>query len=116
MSFTHAKGGNSGFRNKFFFRAMELAHPLKIIRPFSIMAPYLATILETCEQNDSQQGFIMKLQEEFSGAASGKEMLSVLTRREQEIYQFICMNLTNKEIGNRLFISEKTVKRHIANL
>jgi DNA-binding NarL/FixJ family response regulator len=39
-----------------------------------------------------------------------------LTRREKEIIQLICDGLTNKEIADRLFISERTVVGHKSNL
>jgi len=39
-----------------------------------------------------------------------------LTPREQEILQLIAAGLTNQEIGNRLFISPQTVKKHTGNI
>jgi DNA-binding NarL/FixJ family response regulator len=39
-----------------------------------------------------------------------------LTRREKEILQLICDGLTNKEIADKLFISERTVIGHKSNL
>lgn len=41
---------------------------------------------------------------------------SELTRREQEIVELICQQLTADEIGEKLFISTKTVNGHKANL
>jgi DNA-binding NarL/FixJ family response regulator len=41
---------------------------------------------------------------------------AALTAREQEILQLIGEGLRNREIANRLFISEATVKTHINNL
>jgi DNA-binding NarL/FixJ family response regulator len=38
------------------------------------------------------------------------------TRREKEILQLICDGLSNKEIADRLFISERTVVGHKSNL
>jgi DNA-binding CsgD family transcriptional regulator/tetratricopeptide (TPR) repeat protein len=37
-----------------------------------------------------------------------------LTRREQEVLDLVCENLTNAEIADRLFISEKTVDSHVS--
>ncbi len=39
-----------------------------------------------------------------------------LTRREREILRLICDGLSNKEIADRLFISERTVIGHKSNL
>lgn len=39
-----------------------------------------------------------------------------LSRREMEIAQAVCGCLGNKQIGEKLFISEKTVKSHISNI
>ncbi|MHB2018117.1 MAG: response regulator [Candidatus Xenobia bacterium] len=42
--------------------------------------------------------------------------LEQLTEREREVLALIGMGLNNKEIGLKLFISEPTVKTHVANL
>lgn len=39
-----------------------------------------------------------------------------LTRREYEVLTLIAEGLNNKEIGESLFISEKTVKNHVSNI
>ncbi len=39
-----------------------------------------------------------------------------LSRREMDIAQAVCECLSNKQIGDKLFISEKTVKSHISNI
>lgn len=41
---------------------------------------------------------------------------TVLSQREKQILRMISRGYTNKEIANRLFISEKTVKNHITNV
>ena len=38
------------------------------------------------------------------------------TMREVEVLQLISEGLVNREIGQRLFISEETVKRYVRNL
>ncbi|GAU70516.1 putative two-component response regulator [Streptomyces sp. NBRC 110611] len=44
------------------------------------------------------------------------EALSGLTAREREILALIGEGLTNRQIGRRLYLSEKTVKNHISRL
>lgn len=39
-----------------------------------------------------------------------------LSRREQEVLEGLLQNLANKEVGNKLNISERTVKFHVSNL
>lgn len=39
-----------------------------------------------------------------------------LTPREKEIFDYLVSGLDTKEIGNKLFISEKTVRNHISNV
>lgn len=39
-----------------------------------------------------------------------------LTQRELEILKCLSLGMTNKEIGNKLFISVHTVKAHISEI
>ena len=45
-----------------------------------------------------------------------REQLSGLTAREEEILRLLATGESNREIGKRLFISELTVKNHVANI
>lgn len=44
------------------------------------------------------------------------ETLSVLTEREKEVLALVARGMNNREIASSLFISEATVKTHVANL
>jgi len=44
------------------------------------------------------------------------EPRQLLTRREYEVVQAVCQGLTNKQVGRRLKISEKTVKNHLSSV
>jgi DNA-binding NarL/FixJ family response regulator len=46
---------------------------------------------------------------------SGSDETSVLTPRQIEILRLISTGLNNQAIADRLFISEHTVHRHVAN-
>ena len=42
--------------------------------------------------------------------------LTSLTEREREILSLIAEGLTNRQIGERLFLAEKTVKNYVSRL
>lgn len=42
--------------------------------------------------------------------------IKLLTKREYEVLILIAEGLSNREIADRLFISEKTVKNHVSNI
>lgn len=42
--------------------------------------------------------------------------LNTLTEREQEILQLVAEGLTNREIGGRLHLAEKTIKHYMTNV
>jgi two-component system, NarL family, nitrate/nitrite response regulator NarL len=44
------------------------------------------------------------------------DALQELTERESEILRLIGAGLTNREIGARIFLSEKTIKHHVTNI
>lgn len=41
---------------------------------------------------------------------------SGLSKREYEVLQEIALGLSNKEIGDKMFLSESTIKTHVSNL
>jgi len=45
-----------------------------------------------------------------------RERLAALTPREEEILELLATGESNREIGQRLFISEQTVKNHVASI
>jgi two-component system, NarL family, response regulator DevR len=42
--------------------------------------------------------------------------LATLTEREREVLELVAEGLTNKQIGERMFLSEKTVKNYVSSL
>lgn len=39
-----------------------------------------------------------------------------LSNREAEVTELVAKGLSNKEIGNQLFVTEKTIKFHLTNI
>jgi NarL family two-component system response regulator LiaR len=50
------------------------------------------------------------------GATSGEEPLATLSEREREVLALMAEGLSNHIIGEKLTISEKTVKTHVSNI
>ena len=40
----------------------------------------------------------------------------ILSKREAEVAMLICQGLSNKQIAEQLFVSEKTIKTHVSNI
>jgi len=71
-----------------------------------------------------QPSITRKVLSEFSRLATNippnripnKEILEPLTEREMDVLKAISEGLSNKEISQKLFITEGTVKNHVSNL
>jgi two-component system response regulator DevR len=50
-----------------------------------------------------------------NGPASARE-LADLTEREMELLGFIAEGLTNRQIGERMFLAEKTIKNYVSSI
>jgi len=59
-----------------------------------------------------------RLLKEFSRIfkGGGENSQDALTEREKEILKLLVQGLNNKDVAQKLFISEKTVKNHISNI
>ncbi|MEU6409583.1 LuxR C-terminal-related transcriptional regulator, partial [Microbispora sp. NPDC046933] len=48
--------------------------------------------------------------------AARKDPLAALSDQERQILELIGEGLTNRQIGERMFLAEKTVKNYVSNL
>lgn len=56
------------------------------------------------------------LRRDDASSSAGNEVLAALSPRELDVLELIGEGLTNRQIGQRLYLSEKTVKNHISRL
>ena len=61
-------------------------------------------------------GRVLREFERERGEERYREQLAGLTPREEEILKLLATGESNREIGQRLFISEQTVKNHVASI
>lgn len=82
----------------------------------------LAAILRAVHQGASyvSPAIATKLLSDFARperkAAAGEDILGSLTAREEQILRLLGAGLSNKEIGGRLDLKEKTVKHYVTNI
>jgi len=76
----------------------------RVYRGEALIQPIIATkVLKEFAMSDKRK---IKANDKFSS----------LTEREKEVLRLIALGGTNKEIAQRLAITEKTVKNHISNI
>jgi LuxR family maltose regulon positive regulatory protein len=114
--------------------ALKLAEPDKIIRPFLDLGSKMADLLNRQAKQDVSLIFIGILlkafRNEMSGAAQSDlsmpapigqpfpdiDYIDSLSKRELEIMTLLVQRMSNKEIGEKLFLSTSTIKTHLYNI
>jgi LuxR family maltose regulon positive regulatory protein len=100
------------------------------VRLFIDLGPNIVALLNRLDLTEQQLEYVGTILAGFQGdkdeqqsgqsaAASPYEStghLESLSRRENEVLELLAKRLTNKEIGEQLFIAPETVKRHAHNI
>ena len=114
-------------------RAVSLAQPGGFIRLFVDIGPELVPLLNRLELKGDRLRYVGRILAAFGSEGGGTDAAHAdtiagvtikdiaglpepLSRREKEVLGLLAGRLTNKEIGERLFISTATVKRHAHNI
>jgi two-component system nitrate/nitrite response regulator NarL len=66
------------------------------------------------KMGDVLRDILRSTKEPFSDPIAAK--IATITRREREVIGFVSLGLKNKDIGDRLFISETTVRHHLTSV
>lgn len=59
---------------------------------------------------------ISEVMERVRNGSPSENKLAELTQREREVLDYIADGLTNRQIGERMFLAEKTVKNYVSSL
>jgi LuxR family maltose regulon positive regulatory protein len=104
-------------------RALGLAEPEGYLRVFVDEGPVMAELLASWKgRRAGQSAYVEELLSAFTGhesedaspvhAPTGQQPVDPLTDRELEVLQLVAEGLTNREIGERLYLALDTVKGH----
>jgi DNA-binding NarL/FixJ family response regulator len=66
--------------------------------------------------NDILQNVILNLKKQNKIQETQTKIKQNITERESEILKYLCKGLSNSEIAEKLFVSQRTVDNHRANL
>jgi two-component system response regulator DegU len=105
--------------NKFILHMMDLgvhAFLLKNTEPDELEKAIYAVADKDFYHNDLVASVLRKNVKERKPGQGSLFKSAELTEREKEILLLICQELTMKEIGQRLFLSENTVRNHRVNI
>jgi DNA-binding CsgD family transcriptional regulator len=116
LALAYAQGKDWAKGDASFKEALRLAEPRNLAFSFGMLGRHLDDLRERCTLSDAHHDFLVRRVKATAPSGLSPDPFDLLTRRELEILQEVAAGATNKAIGNKLFISEKTVKRHIANI
>jgi len=106
-------------------QALDIAMPDKVYMPFVENSDYIEPLLKELQRQGVYRediSRILKLFESYKRAVGYirkeyfEERKPVLTKREMEIAKLAAEGFSNKEIGERLYISQNTVKTQLKSI
>ncbi|HMW01032.1 MAG TPA: response regulator transcription factor [Acidobacteriota bacterium] len=99
-------------------RAGAVSYLLKDIEPAGLSEAVRKAAQGEVTMHPQIAAKMIQLLQQPPGASTDGEFaaLTDLSKRELEVLELIANGLSNLDIGNQLFISEKTVKSHVSNI
>ncbi len=98
------------------FELEELAAAIQNLLERSQIIQQEYRVSQSHELQNSQPGEIKKNDNSLLGKDRDSVMVVSLTPREQEVLELLIQGLSNAEIGNKLYISPRTVEKYVSSL
>ena len=100
--------------------ALRLAEPEGYMRRFVDLGLPMARLLQEARTRHVLPDYVDKLLAAYSMVATVPATIATLpeqlSQREHDVLRLIAAGLTNREIGDALFISAETVKKHTGSI
>lgn len=101
-------------------RALRIAEPEGYIRTFADLGERLFNLISGVKDRGVLPPYLEAVLEAFEMTNNNGETLTALAEplssREAEVLQLLAVGLTNREVGERLYISHETVKKHTSSI
>ncbi|WP_163543927.1 LuxR C-terminal-related transcriptional regulator [Occultella kanbiaonis] len=100
--------------HRFLERSLSAAVPENIVRPFADRDEVILDLLTAhAAWGTAHEGFLAVRIGSLSAGINRNEILSVpLSRREREIFGYLCTPMTADEIAAKLYVSVNTIRTH----
>ena len=114
QAIAHDAHGESERAMRLLAEALALAEPGGFIRIFVDEGPPMAQLLSEVADRGMMTDYVGTLLAAFETEeeAPAQPLIEPLSQRELEVLRLIAQGLSNREIGERLFIALSTVKGH----
>jgi LuxR family maltose regulon positive regulatory protein len=109
----YSKNGDSINAVKTIQKVSQLSCIGNYIRPYMEFGGTMKNLLISYKDSMGNDKHVDGILHNFNNEANYNNI--ILSNREKEVL-ILAVKMTNKEVGNQLFISEKTVKTHITNI
>jgi LuxR family transcriptional regulator, maltose regulon positive regulatory protein len=102
-------------------RAMTIAEPSGYVCVFTGETPAITPLLRHAATRGAHRDYAQRLLSVIETTAaqpaqSQTALIETLSERELEVLRLVSAGLPNRDIGQHLFISEKTVKKHLSHI
>jgi len=101
---------------QYYYKMIEAGARGFLLKDSPITEVVEAIELVTNGESYFSKELLLDLVKDFNQLQQRNGNLDLLTERELEVLQLICQGFSNQEIGEKLFISKRTVDKHRSNI